>query len=601
MGLRIGPGPIFRIEARALAGRRRLYTLRAVLVAAWVVPLLAGAIALLVMMALEHVSIIPLDVMHLIGERAYQILAASQVTAALLVPPAVAADALGRERIRGLLGHLFVTDLSSAEIALGTYLVRLLPTLMFLAAPIPIAMLTVLTFGTDPGAVWMLGMVSLGLAILGLALATAISLWTSRAYEALLGSYAIWIAWLVLPWFFHLPSGWTITSPPYWLAFGAYQIPPLRIAPKFADAASFLGGTLPIAALALAIATACLRRVALREPARRAKKRRNPFGWPGEARRRIFARLAIGPALDGNPVLWREWWHGRRSRWLGAYWLLFGLGTAFSMAIGLGALRGGQLSHPDLIAVAGFSTGFGLLAVAVKSASAWSEERASGQGGLDALLVAPLSARSIVQGKWLACYRPVLWVAVCPAFAAVILTIAAPAFPYRPPGYIPRVERGPLLPAERVATAGIVVAQVLIFGAAVVSLGLWLGTRARRATFAVVASVAIYILISVVIPILIEFFWIHRMADRDLFYGLGTFSPITGPIVVQMSLLNPDSGNPRGVIPYALISLALAFALAGFAHERTVRTFDRRMGRMPEGDGPRPIDTGPSAGLMSTA
>jgi ABC-type transport system involved in multi-copper enzyme maturation permease subunit len=584
MGLRIGPGPIFRIEARAIAGHRRLYTWRAALVTAWVVPLLVGAITLLVMMALEHAEVIPLATLHLIGTRAYQILAASQVTAALLIPPAVAADALGRERVKGLLGHLFATDLSSAEIVLGTYLVRLLPALMFMIAPIPIAMLTVMTFGTDPGAVWMLGAVSLGLAILGLALATAISLWTSRAYEALLGVYSIWIAWLVLPWFFGFPSGWSIAPQPYALAFGAYPIPPGRAAPMLADAAAFLAGTLPIAALALAIAIANLRRVALREPTpRRAEKRRwSPFGRLGAARRRIVARFAIGPALDGNPVLWREWWHGRRSRWLGAYWLLFAIGTAISMVLGLGALRGGQLMRPDLIGVAGFSAGFGLLAVAVKSASAWSEERGAGQGGLDALLVAPLSARTLVQGKWLACYRPVLWVAACPAIAAVTLAIEAPALPYEPPGYTSTTVRLPLRPAERIATAGIVIAQVLLFGAVVVSLGLWLGTRLRRATLSVIASVAIYIFTSLIMPILIESLLIHRISNRDFYNGLGTFSPITGPIVVQSSLFNPWFGSPNGVIPYALASLALAFAFAGFAYERTVRTFDRRMGRMAD-------------------
>lgn len=581
MGLRIGPGPIFPIEARAIAGRRRFYIMRSALVAAWVLPIaIAGAI-LLVLMARERVEFIPLEAFYEVGRSAYLVLAASQITAALLIPPAIAADALGRDRIKGFLGYLFLTDLSAPEIVLGSFLARLFPTLALLAAPIPIVMLAVLWFGTDPGAVWMLAVVSLGLALLGLSLATAISLWTKRAYETLLGVYAIWLAWLFLPWFFNYPAGWSFRINPYAIAFGPYFRFGTPVAP--ADGLAFLGYAAIASLAALVVASAFLRRVALRERARHIPKPRNAFGWWRAIRRRI---AAFGPPLDGNPALWLECRHGPRSGWLTAYWALFAFGTVASTLLGLTSFWNGQVGHPDLIAVSGFGAGFGLLAVTVKSASAWSAERGSGQGGFDTLLVTPLSAGQLIRAKWWACYRPVFWVAACPAFAAIVLAINAPSLLTVPVNLLSPPPILPLRPIDRIAVAGVVIGQILLFGAATVSLGLWLATRLRRPMYAVIAAVVIYVLITIGWPIAAEAFLMHRIGDRDFYEGLATISPLSGPIALQASLYSPWYGTPRGIIPYAIGCLALAATFATALTWLMIRTFDRRMGRMPGRSGP---------------
>ena len=140
----------------------------------------------------------------------------------------------------------------------------------------------------------------------------------------------------------------------------------------------------------------------------------------------------------------------------------------------------GNISH-SLIPCAAFGTGFGLLAVAVHAASAWSVEREAGQGGLDVLLSTPLSAAEFVRGKWWACFRPVLGVAVVPALAAVILTSLAPTLPSVPAGVTLPVTPVPLRAFDRVSAAVVVIGQPFAYGALVVSFGLWLATRCARA------------------------------------------------------------------------------------------------------------------------
>src|SRR6185437_8963446 len=57
----------------------------------------------------------------------------------------------------------------------------------------------------------------------------------------------------------------------------------------------------------------------------------------GEPRLALIGRIARwlpGPALDGNPVLWREWHRSRPSRWLLFLIVLMGGGTSLACLIG---------------------------------------------------------------------------------------------------------------------------------------------------------------------------------------------------------------------------------------------------------------------------
>jgi ABC-type transport system involved in multi-copper enzyme maturation permease subunit len=589
MGLRFGPGPVFGVELRAMARRRRGYAARAAFVGALLAVPALGLVVEATRPAGVGPGAWPASSVRLFGLAAYRVLALVQLTVALVAAPAAAADALGRGRARGPLGHLLVTDLSAFEIVFGATAARLAPVLALLLAAAPVALLEVVAFGTDPAAVQTLAAVSAGAAVLGASVAAGLSLRTNRTHEALLAAYALEAAWLLalpvwagLSW--GIPPVWLARANPYVLAQTPYNVVPVTPA----DGLRFLGAAAVLAAAVLALAALRLRAAALREPGAAPGRPRRP-GLPAlvsAAWRRLDALLP-GPALDGNPVLWREWRNARRSRWLGAYWLVYALAVSAFTALGLHAFFNGQTARPDLVAVVGFANGFGLLAVAVRSAAAWSEERAAGQGGLDVLLATPLSASEIVRGKWWACYRSVLWVAVLPGLSAVVLAAEAPVCPYLPPWASPFSITYPLRAVDRVAVASVVIGQVLAYGAAVVSLGLWLATRFRRPTLAVVAAVVVFGLVTLVWPIYVETFWLLPRVDRNLFEGLAAASPIAGPIVTQMSMFSPSYGTARKVVPYAAAWLVTAGAAALFLRWRTVRTFDRSLGRMGVSGGGR--------------
>ena len=70
-----------------------------------------------------------------------------------------------------------MTDLSPSEIVFGTVAARLVPVLMLLLSAVPLVLFQVVCFGTDPESVMTLTAVSFGLAVLGVSMSAAFSLW----------------------------------------------------------------------------------------------------------------------------------------------------------------------------------------------------------------------------------------------------------------------------------------------------------------------------------------------------------------------------------------------------------------------------------------
>lgn len=292
-----------------------------------------------------------------------------------------------------------------------------------------------------------------------------------------------------------------------------------------------------------------------------------------------------GPSLDGNPLLWREWWYSRQSRFSQVFWLIYASALTISTFWAFVNFMGGRRSRPMLIPCAAFGTGFGLLAVAVRSASAWSEERAEGRGGLDVLLSTPLSASEIVRGKWWACYRPVIGVAIVPTLVALILAIGAPRLPEELNVIAAPVAPLPLRSIDRVAVAAVAIGQGLLYGAAVVSLGLWLATRFSRPGRAVMLTVVVYGTIALVWPIVEETFLMRRI-DRNLSEGLAAASPLAAATVTLMPMFSPWYGTARQVLPYAAGWLVVAAAVAIGVRWWTIRNLDRWMGRIDADSSP---------------
>jgi ABC-type transport system involved in multi-copper enzyme maturation permease subunit len=464
-----GPGPVFIYEWITSTRRWQTYALRS----AFVLGLL---IALLVMGLSREADVharglTSLRALAQLGESLFVAVIGTQLTLVLLVAPAATAGAICLDRSRGTLAHLLVTDLTDREIVLGKLAARLTPVLVLIAATLPVMELLTLLGGVDPDALLGAFFVMLGVAVLGACLALVFSIWLRRTHEVLLATYAVWGLWLLgRPMLdqFNRATGLSLSRPPefadpYRLAFAPYW---QRGSVEWPDYLSFLGTTLAISALLALIAVVTMRRSCTWE----ASRPRRSSGRAAPSRNgpsRIFGR--IGPTLDANPVLWREWHRNRPARWMRIIAGVFGvLALVFSLMAMLGP-RGSDLP-PWVNAL---QVSIGLLFLSVIAATSLAEERV--RGSLDVLLTTPLPTWQIVIGKWLGTYRFVPPLAVLPV---AVIAVGGSG-------------------DERWPAAILTFAFMLSSGAAIASFGLALATWCPRLGRAVGLTITLYVLVTV--------------------------------------------------------------------------------------------------------
>jgi hypothetical protein len=195
MSPRFGPGPVFVHESILSARRCQVYAVRA----AFVLVLLAGMTCIWGFFAVSPsrgvVSIYSL--MAEMGKGFFYALTTIQISLILLAAPASTAGSLGTDRARETLLQIMVTDLSDAEIVLGTLAARLAPVVARIAAAAPVAALVALLGGIEYAALAGALVVWLALAVLGCALALALSLWVPRMHEVLMAVYMVEGAWII--------------------------------------------------------------------------------------------------------------------------------------------------------------------------------------------------------------------------------------------------------------------------------------------------------------------------------------------------------------------------------------------------------------------
>ena len=141
----------------------------------------------------------------------------TQLALVLLAAPAATAGAICLDRARGTLSHMFLTDLTNAEIVLGKLAAGLVPVLSLLLCTLPVMELISLLGGVDSMAILGSFAVALGVAVLGCSLAMFFSLWVGKTHEALMGAYAIWALWLLAVPISELVArwaGWSWFTPP---------------------------------------------------------------------------------------------------------------------------------------------------------------------------------------------------------------------------------------------------------------------------------------------------------------------------------------------------------------------------------------------------
>lgn len=570
MRWRWGPGPVFVYECVIASRRWQTYAVRTLAAA------LPGVALALVWWAKLGDRPLTISRLAAVGESFFIALVSIQLTLVLLAAPAYTAGAICRDKMRGTLLHLLVTDLSNAEVVLGKLAARLLPVLGLILAATPVLFGAVLLGGIPPGAALGAFAILLGTAVLGSALALTLSVWLRKTHEVLLLVYLPLIALLlVIPTWNALPSSWTQGPPPewallinpYWMAF----LPYLRPGASWLDAqAAYLGTALVLSAALIGAAVWRVRAVAVRQRGR--QQRKKPRGlrlWPW-----LLWRLP-GPSLNGNPVLWREWHRRRLSFWSGLAWTLYG-GLAFLFTLlALGEwLISPRLHRGILEMVNGFQVSIGLLLLSITSVTSLAEER--DRGSLDVLLTTPLSALQILQGKWWGAYRTVFLLVLMPGliafslanpsthFAAQVrvlvlgglilavmasfglalsalmarrgraLAVAAALFVLIYLGIVFGAATFSADHSRSMICALMLVALILVYGAAVTSLGLALATWVARTGRALALAVTVFLLLTVVPGLLRQF-----LGYSDVVHGLTSASPFFGMAELTWEIKRP--------------------------------------------------------------
>lgn len=409
MRMRWGLGPVFFYEWLTASRRWQLYAVRALFIA-----VLLGALSMVWYSNLVDSNGTPdRRMLARIGEGFFYAIIGVQMAVVLLAAPAATAGSICIDKARGTLLHVLVTDLSDHEIVLGKLGARLLPVLSLLLAALPVLFLGVLLGGIDPEALLGAFLVTLGVAVFGCALALLLSVWGTKTHEVLLAVYGLWVVVLLTnPVWYAFSAVLKVTPPPTWVklanpfytAFAPYLAPG---ATDIEEPVWFLVVALVLAAVLMVPAILCIRRVAVRQSNRPARRRQ----WGGLAI--PFWNLTAwlpGPSLSGNPVLWREWRRRRPSPWARVIWLAYAVLAIFFSAMALlldedTGLEIGALAN-------GLQVSVGLLLLSVGAVTVLAEERT--RGSLDVLLTTPLPTRSIVWGKWWGAYRRVPLLAILP-------------------------------------------------------------------------------------------------------------------------------------------------------------------------------------------
>ena len=395
--------PVFLYEAITASRRWQGYALRAFLVLAFLI--------VLAVVWFGRRQGAPTNIaetrqfLSKLGENFYYGCAGIQLALVLLAAPAATAGAVCVDRARGWLAHMFVTDLSDAEIVLGKLMARLASVVVLVFASLPALAIVSLLGGIIPEALVNLTVVTLAMLLLGCSLALAFSVRALRTHDALMVVLALWTFWLLSAplWDSATRTGlvrrqpeWFYKLNPFVLVYAPYTRPGYVVT---RDVAIFVGVACLVSGATL-IYTIRHLRVEL-SPGGESSRVRVWLGW---FKANLFSWWP-SPSLDANPVLWREWHRNRPSRMARLVSGLFVAGTTLGMGIGIAdAVNHGAGVGGDLLEGIGlYSVTFGLLILSARAPTSLTEERV--RGSLDILLTTPLPTHVIVLSKWWATYR----------------------------------------------------------------------------------------------------------------------------------------------------------------------------------------------------
>ena len=122
-----------------------------------------------------------------------------QLLAVVLLGPAMVAGTVASERERRTIEYLFASSLSNSEIVLGKLAARMIHVIYMILAGVPILALMMLLGGIAPEALLALTIITLCTVLTVSTLSIAVSVWSTRAREAVTRTYLVLFVLLVLP------------------------------------------------------------------------------------------------------------------------------------------------------------------------------------------------------------------------------------------------------------------------------------------------------------------------------------------------------------------------------------------------------------------
>jgi len=328
------PGPVFNVELVATARRARYYFVRAFF-GLILLYLLWQSYQAAFWWRYRNGQTISIAEISRFASTTFMTIIAAELFGVLILTPTLVAPVIADEKQRKTLHYLLASRLTSAEIVLGKLMARMLSLGVFLAIALPVISLLTLFGGVDPQLVLMsfTGIASVAVFV------AALSIWVStnarRVRDAILSTYLLVLAWLIVPFMiqglqFMWPAGyawigpvndWLLASNPF-SAVGSMLGPSMiRGATDWSPLLSMLAMQIGVAAVLVFLSVWRLRPIFQRQGDAPRKKAR----WLGRCRRiRLFDRPRCGDA----PMVWKEM-HLSRSggllRWLVRFLTVIGL------------------------------------------------------------------------------------------------------------------------------------------------------------------------------------------------------------------------------------------------------------------------------------
>jgi ABC-type transport system involved in multi-copper enzyme maturation permease subunit len=420
-------GPVFVNEWLTTSRRWQVYAGRSLFVAALLVGLWSAWVS-----RASNQGASALRIMASVGQGFFSAIVFTQMTLTLMVAPASTAGAICQDRWSGKLEQMLATDLSDSEIILGKLAARLVPMLALVACALPALAFSTLLGGVDPLALAGAFLITVGLAVLGCALALTMSVWAAKPYEVMMATYGVYGIWLLaiptwdfLGWHFRIPTSpeWAIPFHPFYLAFAPYAQPEKVGVFSYAG---FFAVVLAISAMLVAIAIKRMRAVIASRAGRAAEPFDRKVGFPRRSRgqNRRWLRTDRDLSLDDGPVLWYETRRRVYSPWIRLMLRLYlVLALLFSMlalydivqtylASGTSGLIGWLAAY-----VVAFQVTISLTVLLLTAVTSVVEERV--HGSLDVLMATPLSTRRIVLTKWWCAFRALPGLLVLPTAVTI--------------------------------------------------------------------------------------------------------------------------------------------------------------------------------------